>query len=206
VEGRDLGSVVAELQQSVGKLELPEGYFILFGGTYENQIRAMRQLSIVVFVTILIVFILLYATFNSLKQAFLIVFNVPHAMVGGILMLYLTGLHLSVPSIVGFLALAGICVQDGIVLINQIRIFREQGLALRESLVKAGNTKIRPVLITTFTTILGIMLLIISSGTGSEIQRPLGLVLVAGILFSTFLTLVVLPTIYSVFEGKVEAS
>jgi cobalt-zinc-cadmium resistance protein CzcA len=206
VKDRDLGSVVAELQQSVEELELPEGYFIIFGGTYENQIRAMRQLSIVVTVTILIVFILLYTTFNSLKQAFLIVFNVPHAMVGGILMLYLTGLHLSVPSIVGFLALAGICVQDGIVLINQIRLNREHGLPLRESLVKAGNTKMRPVLITTFTTILGIMPLILSSGTGSEIQRPLGLVLVAGILFSTFLTLVVLPTIYSVFEGKVEAS
>ena len=110
------------------------------------------------------------------------------------------------PSIVGFLALAGICVQDGIVLINQIRINREQGLPLRDALVRAGNTKMRPVLITTFTTILGIMPLIISSGTGSEIQRPLGLVLVAGILFSTFLTLVVLPTIYSVFEGEVTTS
>lgn len=166
----------------------------------------MRQLSVVVTLTILIVFILLSTTFNSLKQAFLIVFNVPHAMVGGVLMLYLTGLHLSVPSIVGFLALTGICVQNGIVLINQIRIYREQGSPLREALVEAGNTKLRPVLITTFTTILGIMPLIISRGTGSEIQRPLGLVLVAGILFSTFLTLVVLPTIYSIFEGKIEPS
>ena len=206
VEDRDLGSVVSDLQREIRALELPQGYFILFGGTYENQIRAMRQLSVVVTLTILIVFILLYTTFNSLKQAFLIVFNVPHAMVGGVLMLYLTGLHLSVPSIVGFLALSGICVQDGIVLINQIRLYREKSFPLREALVKAGNTKLRPVLITTFTTILGIMPLIISSGTGSEIQRPLGLVLVAGILFSTFLTLVVLPTIYSIFEGKVEPS
>ncbi len=206
VEDRDLGSVVSDLRREIRALDLPEGYFILFGGTYENQIRAMRQLSVVVTLTILIVFILLYTTFNSLKQAFLIVFNVPHAMVGGVLMLYLTGLHLSVPSIVGFLALAGICVQDGIVLINQIRLYREQRFPLREALVKAGNTKLRPVLITTFTTILGIIPLILSSGTGSEIQRPLGLVLVAGILFSTFLTLVVLPTIYSIFEGKVEPS
>jgi cobalt-zinc-cadmium resistance protein CzcA len=206
VDDRDLGSVVSDLQREIRGLDLPQGYFILFGGTYENQTRAMRQLSVVVTLTILIVFILLYTTFNSLKQAFLIVFNVPHAMVGGVIMLYLTGLRLSVPSIVGFLALAGICVQDGIVLINQIRLYREQRFPLREALVKAGNTKLRPVLITTFTTILGIMPLIISSGTGSEIQRPLGLVLVAGILFSTFLTLVVLPTIYSIFEGRVEPS
>jgi HAE1 family hydrophobic/amphiphilic exporter-1 len=109
-----------------------------------------------------------------------------------------------VPSIVGFLALAGICVQDGIVLINQIRINREQGLPLREALTRAGNTKLRPVLVTTFTTILGILPLIGSGGTGSEIQRPLGLVLVAGLIFSTGLTLVVLPTIYSLFEGDVK--
>ena len=204
VEGRDLGSVVSDLREKIDALDLPDGYFTLFGGTYENQIRAMRQLSIVVVLTILIVFILLYTTFNSLKQAFLIVFNVPHAMVGGILLLYFTGYHLSVPSIVGFLALAGICVQDGIVLINQIRMNREQGLPLREALTRAGNTKLRPVLITTFTTILGILPLIGSAGTGSEIQRPLGLVLVAGLIFSTGLTLVVLPTIYSLFEGNVQ--
>jgi cobalt-zinc-cadmium resistance protein CzcA len=195
---------VGELQKKIEDLEMPAGYFTIFGGTYENQIRAMRQLTIVVILTILIVFILLYTTFNSLRQAFLIVFNVPHAMVGGILMLYLTGLRLSVPSIVGFLALTGICVQDGIVLINQIRIFREQGLPLRQALTEAGNTKLRPVLITTFTTILGILPLISSSGTGSEIQRPLGLVLIAGIIFSTGLTLVILPTIYSIFEGRIE--
>jgi cobalt-zinc-cadmium resistance protein CzcA len=206
VEGRDLGSVVGELRDEIDALELPEDYFTIFGGTYENQIRAMRQLTVVVILTILIVFVLLYTTFNSLRQAFLIVFNVPHAMVGGILMLYFTGLHLSVPAIVGFLALTGICVQDGIVLINQIRIYREQGLPLREALTRAGNTKLRPVLITTFTTILGILPLIGSSGTGSEIQRPLGLVLVAGIIFSTGLTLVVLPTIYSIFEGRTTKS
>jgi cobalt-zinc-cadmium resistance protein CzcA len=202
VEGRDLGSVVSELQQEISELELPAGYFTLFGGTYENQIRAMQQLSVVVVLTILIVFVLLYTTFNSLRQAFLIVFNVPHAMVGGILLLFLTGARLSVPSMVGFLALAGICVQDGVVLISQIRIFREQGLPLREALVRAGNTKLRPVVITTFTTILGILPLVGSGGTGSEINRPLGLVLIAGLIFSTGLTLVVLPTIYSLFETR----
>ena len=201
VEGRDLGSVAADLRSKAGELDLPEGYFVAFGGTYENQIRAMKQLAVVVILTVLIVFILLYTTFNSMKQAFLIVFNIPHAMVGGILMLYFTGMNLSVPSIVGFIALVGICVQDGIVLISHISHYRESGLPVREALIRAGNTKLRPVLITTFTTILGLMPLIIIGGTGSEIQRPLGLVLAAGLVFSTGLTLVVLPTIYSIFEG-----
>ncbi|MFC1562875.1 efflux RND transporter permease subunit [candidate division KSB1 bacterium] len=200
VEGRDMGSVVSDLRRGIDKIDLPEGYFVSFGGTYESQVRAMKQLTILVILTILIVFILLYTTFNSIRQAFLIIFNIPHAMVGGILMLYFTKMNLSVPSIVGFIALVGICVQDGIVLISYIRHQRESGLPLRDALIKAGNTKLRPVLITTFTTILGLIPIIIRSGTGSEIQRPLGLVLVAGLIFSTGLTLVVLPTVYSLFE------
>jgi len=206
VDGRDMGSVVNELRQKIGELHLPAGYFVTFGGTYENQIRAMRQLTLVVILTIIIVFILLYTMFNSLRQAFLIVFNVPHAMVGGVFMLLFTGLNLSVPSIVGFIALIGICVQDGIVLINQIHIYRNAGFELREALIRAGNTKLRPVLITTFTTILGLLPIVISGGTGSEIQRPLGLVLIAGLIFSTGLTLVALPTLYSIFEGSLTGS
>ncbi len=206
VSGRDMGSVVNDLQEKIEEIELPEGYFFLFGGTYENQMRAMNQLIIVVILTIIIVFILLYTTFKSVRQAFLIVFNVPHAMVGGILLLFFWGVSLSVPSIVGFIALIGICVQDGIVLINQVRIFRAQGFPLKEALIMAGNTKLRPVLITTFTTILGLLPIIISGGTGSEIQRPLGLVLIAGLVFSTGLTLVVLPTVYSLFEDRIMKS
>jgi len=202
VHGRDMGSVVNDMRRKINELDLPGGYFVVFGGTYENQIRAMRQLTIVVILTVIIVFILLYTTFNSMRQAFLIVFNIPHAMVGGILVLFITGMNLSVPSIVGFIALTGICVQDGIVLINQIRINRSGGMQLREALVQAGNTKLRPVMITTFTTILGLLPIVVSGGTGSEIQRPLGLVLMAGLVFSTGLTLVVLPTLYSVFEER----
>jgi len=162
----------------------------------------MKQLAIVVIITIAIVFILLYTAFNSVRQAFLIVFNVPHAMVGGVLLLLLTGANLSVPSIIGFIALSGVCVQDGIVLISHIRHRRQEGLPLRAALIQAGNTKLRPVLITTFTTTFGLLPIVLSSGTGSEIQRPLGLVLIAGLIFSTFLTLVILPTLYSVFEGS----
>jgi len=202
VDGRDMGGFVNDIRERISAIDLPDGYFVSFGGTYENQISAMRQLFVVVLLTILFVFILLYTTFDSVRQAFLIVINVPLAMIGGVFVLLLTGINLSVPSIVGFIALSGICVQDGIVLVNQVRIFRSQGVPVREALVKAGNTKLRPVLITTFTTILGLLPLILSGGTGSEIQRPLGLVLIAGLVFSTCLTLVVLPTFYAIFEEK----
>ncbi|MFC1514119.1 efflux RND transporter permease subunit, partial [candidate division KSB1 bacterium] len=202
VQGKDMGSVVSSLREGISNIQLPEDYFIVFGGTYENQMRAMKQLTFVVILTIIIVFILLFTMFGSFREAFLVVFNVPHAMVGGVFMLLLTGENISVPTIIGFIALTGICVQDGIVLVSHIRHYRNDGLSLRDSLVKAGNTKLRPVLITTFTTILALMPIIISGGTGSEIQRPLGLVLIAGLIFSTGLTLVVLPTLYSVFESR----
>ncbi len=200
VDNRDMGSVVNDIREGVSALDLPEGYFVDFGGTYENQTRAMRQLLIVVIITVIIVFILLYTAFNSIKDAFLIVFNVPHAMVGGVLLMLITGVNLSVPAIIGFIALTGICVQDGIVLINHINHNRKAGIQLKEAVIKAGNTKLRPVLITTFTTILGLLPIVLSTGTASEIQKPLGMVLIAGLIFSTFLTLVVLPMVYILFD------
>jgi heavy metal efflux system protein len=202
VDGRDMGSVVADLQQRIGALDLPQGYFVAFGGTYENQIRAMRQLALVVALTIAVVFTLLYVTFRSARHAFLVVFNVPHAMVGGVLMLYVAGMPFSVPAIIGFIALAGVCVQDGIVFINQVRLYREQGLPVEQALTEAGRTKLRPVMLTTASTVLGLIPLVASGGTGAEIQRPLGLVLMAGLVFSTGLTLVVLPTLYSLVERR----
>lgn len=202
VEGRDMGSVVEDLRQRVGRLEMPQGYFVVFGGTYENQTRAMRQLGIVVALTVIVVFTLLYVTFRSVRHAFLVVFNVPHAMVGGVLALFIAGMPFSVPSIVGFIALAGVCVQDGIVFMNQVKLYREGGLALEAALVQTGRTKLRPVLVTTMTTVLGLVPIVAFSGTGAEIQRPLGLVLMVGLVFSTGLTLVVLPTLYSLVERQ----
>ncbi len=203
VDGRDMGSVVNDIKNKLNNLNLPEGYFITYGGTYENQIRAMKQLFIVVTLTILIVFVLLYTTFNSLKHALLIMINVPLAVIGGILILFISGIYLSVPGIVGFVALIGVAVQDGIVLVSHINRYKASGIPLREALVRAGNTKIRPVLMTTLTTMLGVLPLVLMNRTGSELQRPLGLVLMAGLSFSTLLTLVVLPTFYSLFErGK----
>jgi len=202
VTGRDMGSVVEEIKGEISQLSLPEGYFITFGGTYENQIRAMKQLTIVVILTIIIVFCLLVASFRSFKNALLIIINIPLAMAGGIMILFITGNTFSVPSIVGFIALIGIAVQDGIVLVSHINGYRESGHSILNAVIKGGNTKLRPVLMTTFTTMLGLVPLAMRNVTGSEIQKPLAFVIMFGLLFSTIITLVVLPTLYIMIEKE----
>jgi len=202
VSGRDMGSVVNEIKRKISKLQLPEGYFIAFGGTYENQIRAMRQLTVVVIFTIIIVFCLLVVSFRSFKNALLIIINIPLALVGGSIILFITGTTLSVPSIVGFIALIGIAVQDGIVLVSNINGNRAKGLSVRDAVIKAGNNKLRPVLMTTFTTMLGLVPLALRNVTGSEIQKPLAFVIMFGLLFSTIITLGVLPTLYAAVEKE----
>ncbi|MFC1725145.1 efflux RND transporter permease subunit [candidate division KSB1 bacterium] len=200
VSGRDMGSVVNDIKDAVAGLNLPEGYFITFGGTYENQIRAMKQLTIVVALTIVIVFTLLVVSFKSFKNALLIIINIPLALVGGIMILFITGNTLSVPALVGFIALTGIAVQDGIVLISHINNNRKTGMNIKDAVIKGGNNKIRPVLMTTFTTMLGLIPLAMRNVTGSEIQKPLAFVIMLGLLFSTLITLVVLPTLYTAIE------
>jgi len=200
MSGRDMGSVVKEIKKRLSSIKLPDGYFITFGGTYENQIRAMRQLTLVVILTIIIVFCLLMISFRSFKNALLIVINIPLALAGGLMILFITGSTLSVPSIVGFIALIGIAVQDGIVLVNHINGYRKKGLVVREAVVKAGNNKLRPVLMTTFTTMLGLVPLALRSATGSEMQKPLAFVIMFGLLFSTMLTLLVIPALYATME------
>ncbi len=202
VSGRDMGSVVNEIKDKISAVSLPDGYFVTFGGTYENQIRAMKQLTIVVILTITIVFCLLVVSFRSVKNALLILINIPLALVGGIIILFITGTTLSVPSLVGFIALIGIAVQDGIVLVSHINGYRAQGMDVREAVIQAGNNKIRPVLMTTFTTMLGLVPLAVRNVTGSEIQQPLAIVIMFGLLFSTIITLGVLPTLYAYFERK----
>ena len=202
VAGRDMGSVVSEIKTEISKLEMPEGYFVSLGGTYENQIRAMRQLTIVVVLTIIIVFCLLVVSFRSFKNALLIIINIPLALVGGIIILFITGTTLSVPSIVGFIALIGIAVQDGIVLVSHINNYRGSGMNVQEAVILAGNNKLRPVLMTTFTTMLGLIPLALRNVTGSEIQKPLAFVIMFGLLFSTIITLGVLPTLYAAVERE----
>jgi len=202
VSGRDLGSVVEEIKTNIDEIELPKGYFINFGGTYENQIRAVKQLTIVVILTIIIVFFLLFINFQSFNNLLLIILNIPLALVGGIIILFITGKTISVPSIVGFIALIGIAVQDGIVLISHINGLRLKGLSVKEAVIQGANNKVRPVLMTTFTTLFGLLPLAVRNVTGSEIQKPLAFVLIFGLVFSTLITLVVLPTFYNAIEKK----
>ncbi len=206
VKDRDIGGFVKEAEMKISsQVKLPVGYTVRWGGQFENQERAMQRLLVIVPITLLLIFLLLYMTFNSLKNALLIILNVPFSMVGGIVALFLSRQYLSVPASVGFIALFGLAVLNGVVLVSYFNQLRQEGASLDEAIRKGVELRLRPVLMTASVTMLGLVPLLFSSGTGSEIQRPLAIVVVGGLITSTFLTLVVLPTLYQWFEeGKVE--
>jgi cobalt-zinc-cadmium resistance protein CzcA len=203
VRGRDLGGFVQEAQQKIGaQVQLPPGYFVTWGGEFENQQRAMKRLSIIVPITIGLIFLLLFSSFNSLKQATLIILNVPFAMIGGIVALWVSRQYLSVPASVGFIALFGVAVLNGVVLVSYINDLRRQGRSVEEAVYEGTVMRLRPVLMTAAVAILGLLPLLFSSGAGSEVQRPLAAVVVGGLLTSTALTLLLLPTLYGWFEKE----
>lgn len=203
VRGRDLGSVVSDIQQRISeKIKLPPGYYIEYGGQFENQERAMRRLSIIVPIVIAAVFLLLCMTFGSFKNALLIITNIPLAMIGGILGLYFSGEYLSVPAAVGFIALFGIAVQNGIILVSCINQLRDEGYDLENAVIEGGLLRLRPVLMTALTTVLGLVPLLFAQGIGSEVQRPLAVVVVFGLTSATFLTLFAMPAFYHWFSDK----
>jgi cobalt-zinc-cadmium resistance protein CzcA len=200
IKGRDTGSVVADGQRLLSsRLALPPGYYATWGGTFENQERAMQRLLLIVPVTLALVYLLLFLTFGSLRYASLIMLNLPLALIGGILGLLFTGLYLSVPAAVGFIALFGVAVLNGVVLVSQINQFRESGLSIDESVRQGCERRLRPVLMTALVAILGLTPLLFASGPGSEVQRPLAVVVVGGLFTATLLTLVVLPVLYRWF-------
>jgi cobalt-zinc-cadmium resistance protein CzcA len=203
VQGRDLGGMVTEAQAAVGReVRLPPGYFITWGGQFENQKRAMARLAVIVPVTIGLIFLLLFGSFNSLRQASLIILNVPFALIGGILALLITRQYLSVPASVGFIALFGVAVLNGVVLVTYINQVRAEGLPLQEAIVRGTMLRVRPVLMTALVASLGLVPLLVARGAGSEIQRPLATVVVGGLVTSTLLTLFVLPVLYGAFERR----
>lgn len=203
VRGRDMGSVVGDIKELVAeKIKLPPGYYLEYGGQFENQQRAMKKLSIIVPVALGLIFLMLYMSLKSLRSAALIFTNVPLALIGGVLGLFLTGEYLSVPASVGFIALFGIAMQNGLVLVSYINQLREEGQNTRDAVLHACSLRMRPVLMTALATVLGIVPLLFSSGIGSEVQRPLAVVVVFGLVSSTFLTLVLIPAIYEWFAPK----
>lgn len=205
VRGRDIGSFVSEAQRAIDlKIKLPPGYFVSWGGQFELQQEANKRLLLVIPVTLLIVFLLLFSNFNSLKNSLLILLNIPLALVGGVAALWLTGQNLSVPASVGFISLFGIALANGMVLVTYINQLLRDGVSMVEAAVNGACLRLRPVLMTASTTGLGLVPMVLSSGTGSEVQRPLATVVIGGLVTSTALTLLVVPALYDWFAIKPE--
>lgn len=203
VKDRDLGGYVAELQSKVQKnVPLPSGYYIEWGGQFHNMERAMKHLMIIVPITIGAIFFLLFILFNSVRFAALIITVLPFASIGGVLGLYITGEYLSVPASVGFIALWGIAVLNGVVLVSYIRKLREEGYGQQKAIMEGARLRFRPVMMTATVAMLGLIPFLFATGPGSEIQKPLAVVVIGGLLSSTLLTLVLVPVVYSLFEGR----
>ena len=203
VKDRDLGGFVAELQKKVeAQIKLPEGYYLEWGGQFQNMERALGHLKIIIPITIAAIFFLLFLLFNSLRFATLIITVLPFASIGGVVGLFVTGEYLSVPASVGFIALWGIAVLNGVVLVSYIRGLREEGRSVREAVVEGATLRFRPVMMTATVAMLGLIPFLFSTGPGSEVQRPLAIVVIGGLITSTLLTLVMLPTIYRWFDEE----
>lgn len=203
VRGRDVGSFIDELRQRIAKeIKLDPGYFVKFGGQFENLVRAQNRLAIVVPLALLLIFGLLYWTYSSFRDAILIFTGVPLAALGGVIALALRGMPFSISAGVGFIALSGIAVLNGLVLVSQIKRLRADGLDLQAAIRESGLVRLRPVLMTALVAAFGFVPMALSNGVGAEVQRPLATVVIGGILTSTALTLIVLPVLYSLFGAR----
>lgn len=207
VKDRDLVSFVDEARRKVTQqVKLPEGYWLVWGGQFENQQRAAARLSIVIPVAIVLIALLLFMTFGSLPKALLVLANIPFAMIGGVFALWLSGEYLSVPASVGFIALLGIAVLNGVVMVSHFQQLAGQGMPAEKIAYEGAKRRLRPVLMTASITAFGLIPLLFATGPGAEIQRPLAIVVIGGLITATFLTLFVLPILYQHFFGREEAS
>jgi len=205
IKGRDMGSLVEEMQRVVDRgLKLPPGYSITWGGEFENQQRAMSRLIMIIPVSVLLIFILLFEAFKSVKSASLILLNVPFALIGGIFALLFTGIHLSVSAAIGFIALFGQAVLNGVVMVSHFNLLQDQGATPYTAVFEGAQTRLRTVLMTSLLAMLGLLPMALSHGMGSEVQRPLATVIIGGLVSATILTLLVLPTLYLMVHGHSE--
>ncbi len=201
VSGRDLGGFVAELQQTIAReVDLPEGYTLEWGGQFENMQRALGHLSVIIPITVAAIFFLLFLLFRSVKTASLIILVLPFAALGGVVGMFFSGEYLSVPASVGFIALWGIAVLNGVVLVSYIRDLRVQGMSVAEAVIEGAKMRFRPVMMTATVAALALIPFLFATGPGSEVQRPLAIVVINGLISSTLLTLVMLPAIYKWFD------
>lgn len=198
VRGRDLGSTIAEAQAKVGRaVKVPDAYTLTWNGEFENQIRATNTLTRVVPICLVVIFIILFVTFGNAKDAFLVILNVPFALIGGILALHITGINFSISAGIGFIALFGVCIQNGVILISVFRKNLEDHMALDTAILEGVISRVRPVVMTALMAAIGLMPAAISTGIGSETQKPLAVVVIGGLVTSTILTLLILPIIYA---------
>jgi cobalt-zinc-cadmium resistance protein CzcA len=203
VRGRDLGSLVREAEgKAYAAVKLPPGYHMVWTGAFENQQRAARRLAVIVPVTIVAIYLLLFTAFDSGKFATLILLNVPFAAVGGLLALRIVGLDLSVSSMVGFIALFGVSIQSGVLLVERVRELRRLGRPPREAVVEGSVSRLRPVLMTALMAALGLLPAALSKGVGAETARPFAVVIIGGLVTATLLTLLLLPVVYPSFESE----
>jgi cobalt-zinc-cadmium resistance protein CzcA len=196
---RDIGSFVSEARQKIdGEIALPSGYYVTFGGQFESQQRALHHLTTLMILVILIIFVILFSSFGSVWQALLVIMNVPTTLIGGILALLITRQTINVSSMIGLIALFGICVQNDIILVAKINDFRKHGLSVREAVVKGALTKFRPIFMTDMVMIVGVLPLALTVTTGAELHRPLAVVYIGGFFFAILLRLFLVPVLYEV--------
>jgi cobalt-zinc-cadmium resistance protein CzcA len=203
IEGRDMGSVVSDMQVRVAqKVKLPAGYTMSWSGEFENQERAMARLSVIVPISILLIFILLFDAFKSFRGAALIVLNIPLALIGGILALLVTGIPLSVSAAIGFIALFGQAVLNGVVMVSYFNQLKNGGASPEQAVIEGSLVRLRTVLMTGLLAMFGLLPMALSHDIGSETQKPLAVVVIGGLISATLLTLIVLPTLYVIFERR----
>jgi cobalt-zinc-cadmium resistance protein CzcA len=197
VRGRDIGSFVKECKRKINeKVKLKAGYYLRWGGQFENQERAMNKLAVLVPLSIAIIFVLLTATFGSIRYALVVLLNVPFALIGGVIALYVRGFYLSVPAAIGFIALFGVAVLNGVVLVSYVNRLVKSGMEAEEAVKEGVKDRFRPVIMTALVAALGFLPMSVSVGSGAEVQKPLATVVIGGLLSSTLLTLLVLPVVY----------
>jgi len=204
IKGRDMGSVVADLKAKAQKVVMPPGYYVTWSGEFENQQRAMRRLAFIVPVSVFLIFVLLFDAFKSVKGSLLILLNVPFALIGGIFALLATGIPLSVSAAIGFIALFGQAVLNGVVMVSYFDQLRAAGSSATEAVVQGSLVRMRTVIMTALLAMLGLLPMALSHGIGSETQKPLAVVIIGGLITATLLTLVVLPTLYLLLAGRGE--
>jgi cobalt-zinc-cadmium resistance protein CzcA len=201
VRGRDLGSTIAEAQAKVNEqVDLPKGYSLTWNGEFENQVRATQQLQIVVPISILLIFLWLFIMFGSPMDAGIVLMNVPFALIGGILGLYFTGINFSISAGVGFIALFGVSVQNGVILVSVFNDLRKEGKDTGTAIREGAMSRVRPIVMTALMAGLGLLPAALSTGIGSETQKPLAVVVIGGLISATFLTLIAMPVIYQIFK------